>query len=418
MEIPQLRNKVFGLLIDELLKPDVCYERKEDVNKELDALIDEILKIEPIFIQSTALYARYGLHLRGVALYMAAKYGNAGIGRENSRCFVGSITNSPDDIAELVIQCRILGRDKPLSNFIKNGIKRAFSLYSKAEYLEYEDRSDVNLKKIMAICHPKPVTPEENNAYLAVLNEEYKNRPITLKKIYGNPDIIPHLDVDTIQNELMDEEKIIKSKINPFEFMDMYLRIKAPNLDPWAERALAFAMDISFERFITATISGNTLIILNGSNYLSGLFGIVASPACSNSNIYVYGDRIKEIAIKRNNSALNNASDITKVNVGEGNNASAVISEAIRKNKNYDRIIILGNADVYTAKNRKKESVKNVFIEYCKKVNSKALLYCIDVESEITGKLPSPARNVSLIKGLSPKLLTYINMKEHFNSKR
>ena len=153
----ELRRSVLSCLLWE----STHYEDGDDVASRIMSLCEQV---SPEEIASLAREARGKFHLRHAPLLLLKALIKRGKGQMVSRA-IYDVVQRADELAELVAIYWKDGR-KPLSNPMKKGLAAAFGKFNSHQLAKYNRRnSDVKLRDVLFLCHAKPSSPEQAEAW-------------------------------------------------------------------------------------------------------------------------------------------------------------------------------------------------------------------------------------------------------------
>jgi hypothetical protein len=149
-----------------LLWEDSFYEDGQSVADRIDSLCD---RVSPEFIASLAITARHHHNLRHAPLLLLCNLARRGSGAIVSDTICEVIARA-DEMAELLAIYWRSGR-RPLSNPMRRGIAKAFAKFSEYQLAKYAGKkSDVTLRDVMFLCHPKPTSDDQARVFMQIAN--------------------------------------------------------------------------------------------------------------------------------------------------------------------------------------------------------------------------------------------------------
>jgi hypothetical protein len=375
------------------------------------------------------------------------------------RKYVSECVQRPDEITEL-LALSISTRNKK-SNFIKYGLRDAFTHFDRYQFGKYNRDGDVKLRDAIFITCPKPDTeamqkifndivdgtlepPETWEVALSTkgASKETWEDLINRKKL-GFMALLRNLNncikwevnLPLVVSQLTDENAIKKSKQFPFRFYSAYRAIqddrgyRIPGLytstefkDPNYVSVLLSALNEAMEKsIVNVRIPGTTLVLIDVSGSMGGLlsnksrvtkadiscvFGAIASKICENAYIVPFATGYQTMAFSEGLGILDRAEKLKNVNLDHSTDAWRPMSVFRQRGIKIDRVILFSDMQCFST-NGWDKSFAEEFTRYQKEVYP-AYLYSIDLEGYGTIQVPQDNKRVCLMAGFSEKLLNYI----------
>ncbi|MDE5888433.1 MAG: TROVE domain-containing protein, partial [Bacilli bacterium] len=136
----------------------------------IDSILEDIKKVDPLFVCKLAIYARNKGNMRSVSHLLAAAMAKAISGEEYAKRFYEKIVVRPDDMSEILSAYASLnGIDlkdiKKIPNSIKKGFKKNLENLDAYQIDKYKmKRRNISLVDLVRLFHPQP-TQKNTEAY-------------------------------------------------------------------------------------------------------------------------------------------------------------------------------------------------------------------------------------------------------------
>lgn len=153
----QLRRAVMANLLWE----DNAYQDGESISETIQNLIPQV-PAETVF--DIAIHARHEQKLRHVPLWIACNMAGLATHKHLVSKLLEQIILRPDELTECVALYWLDGK-KPLSKQIKKGLARAFLKFDAYQLAKYNRKTEIKLRDVMFLVHPKPQNPEQEQLF-------------------------------------------------------------------------------------------------------------------------------------------------------------------------------------------------------------------------------------------------------------
>jgi 60 kDa SS-A/Ro ribonucleoprotein len=434
---------------------DKFYETGASSDERFVELIHKVSSYDPEFVLKLAYYTRKNFYLRTPATILLAEYARSplrGLNREaeNPSDYVAATISRVDDMTELVSYCmKANERDRikksKIPMMIKRGVAKAFNKFDSYQYAKYtKPDMFVTPKDIMFLTHPKPrefsgqmelfdrivngtlEIPETWETYISINGSTKENWSYILDKmgyfaiVRNLRNLIKHgVDADDIVNILIDENRVRKSKMLPFQFYSAYRAIEQMPDAGKIMGGLSVAMDISAENF--PVINGKTAVFCDNSGSMRGsihprssithadvgnVFGAMIA-ARSDARVCAFGSEVVPSGINPRDSILTNAQKIK--NAGARAGGATYTGKCIEyiNDINVDRIVFFtdqqgyGIPDCYSA-----------LKDYRKNHENDPYVYTFDLAHYGTTQFPENEPRHATVGGWSDTILKFIHLYE------
>lgn len=205
-----------------------------------------------------------------------------------------------------------------------------------------------------------------------------------------------------IQAVFTDKEKVTKSKVLPFRFMEAAKHVNAT----WAQDALRDALELSFSNVLD--IDGKTVVALDISGSMgqfiqtAAVFAVsVMKKAAGEGRMFLFDDQLEEFKVSMRDSILTQAN---KVRVRGGTNHSLVMTRLIQEKMKVDNLIYVTDEQQNTG-----TPLFKLIEQYRQKVNKHVKVFILDV-SPYKNALTPPDANTFYLYGWSDQALQFISM--------
>lgn len=128
-------------------------------------------KCDPVFVSILAVKARTEFKLRHIPLLLVRELARTGV---LSHKVVDMVIQRPDEMAELLAIYWADGKTA-ISNQLKKGLALSFAKFSEYQLAKWDKNSAIiSLRDIMFLVHPVPTSPEQEDLFKRVANNELK----------------------------------------------------------------------------------------------------------------------------------------------------------------------------------------------------------------------------------------------------
>lgn len=161
-----LRRSVLSCLLWE----KEFYEDGIDIANRIQALVE---KVNPKVVMDLAIEARHSMKLRHVPLLLAVAMARIPTNRYFAGRTLSRIINRPDELSEFLALYWKDGKC-PIANQIKLGLAEAFGKFNEYQLSKWNRKSEIKLKDVIRLCHPKPKDLEQSTLWKRLVNDELK----------------------------------------------------------------------------------------------------------------------------------------------------------------------------------------------------------------------------------------------------
>lgn len=418
------------------------------------ALVEDIHKVaktDPEFVLKLANYARHHLHLRSTPLLLVGEASQSKGCKPFLKKWIPSIIARADEPVELFSYViHRFGRNKATSNNqLKKGVAEALGKFNEYEFAKYNRATDIKLKDILRICHPKhkelykkiidgtlstPDTWEvlisdpaskgfksKKEAWEYLVESKKLGYMATLRNLRNL--MKENVDPKTLDNALKfiaDPEAVKKSRQLPFRFLSAYREITGSKK---VNDALETALNLSIENipklhgttFIAADVSGSMDSSLSEKSSLqlkdvACLMAAMADKFCDDSYASVFATRFAMVKINSRSSIIDNAEKLKNTDAGGSTEGHLIMRHLLDKKLKVDRIIIFTDMQMYNTYGS--DQFADLFTKYKREVAPKVKLYCINLATYGDVIMPQNSPDVCLISGWSDNVFRFINVYE------
>lgn len=141
-----------------LLWENSFYESGNKIAKQIKDLIPQV---DPKIVRDIAIEARMVQKLRHVPLYLAVLMSElGGEYRKQVASILSTVINRADELAETLAIYWKNGK-KPIGKQLKSGLAQAFLKFDEYRLAKYNRDTEIKLRDVMFMVHPKPQTQEQ-----------------------------------------------------------------------------------------------------------------------------------------------------------------------------------------------------------------------------------------------------------------
>ncbi len=420
------------------------------VEEDIKTTAVEVAKKNPKFLLQLANYIRSELHLRTISVVLLAIAANTPKCKPYVRSYVPKIIQRADELTEAIAAHFKLfksGDKKRIPNSLKKGVKDAFRNFDEYQLSKYNRASEVKLKDVIMLTHPKEPSelikkilddklkvPETWETAISTKGSKKENWEAVLPKM-GYMAVLRNINnfiktgvpLDKFLPMLKNKEQVLKSKQLPFRFYSALnaLRDSDPFIRKDIQRTLETALGYSVENL--PKLGGRTAIAvdLSGSmdssiserstvshKQISSLFGALGNRFSDNAVVFGFGDTMNEIHMTGN--LLQDTEKIVGTDVGCSTNGWLVLKHMNEKKIKTDRIIYFTDEQIWDSLSPyscRESTMQNEFSKY-KKVNPEAKLYLVNVNGYGETCISRHEKNAMTINGFSDNILKFIDIEE------
>lgn len=452
--------ELVNLVLSNMLSGD-SYRSQGEVFNRLKALVSQV---DPDFVARTALYARNVFGMRTTSQVLAGELASRNLtsGTSWGRDFYNAVVFRVDDMMEILGYYLAANVDKPIPNALKAGFAEAFKRFDAYQLAKYKaDSRAVKLIDVVRLVRPKPNAKNEA-ALAALLKGELKNTKtweaalsaagqtegdetakaeaknqawgnLLKEKSLGYLALVRNLA--NISNDVKDEETfklalellvdkdvIEKSKIFPFQLYTAYKETEKRITDKRRAGkimdALSQALDLSTANL--PKFSGDTLIAIDNSgsmssaisrfsgtsvNELATLFGVILARSDNNTDVVIFNDRAKHVAVPKTRSTLDNVKALSGTT--GGTNFESIFAAVSKK---YERIIVLSDMQAWAGATG--GALGTVLSRYKANYNADPYIYSFDLAGQGDMQFREASPKVIALAGFSEKVFDLMQTAE------
>ena len=148
-----------------MLYEDSFYEKGSSLAERIDNLVADS-SVTAKFLGELAIKARTDLKLRHIPLYLMVQ------GLKHHKVgwrTIAEVIQRADELAEIIALYWKDGK-KPIASQLKLGVAAAFDKFKEYHFAKYNRDSEVKLRDVMFLTHPKPVNKERKALYRNIAN--------------------------------------------------------------------------------------------------------------------------------------------------------------------------------------------------------------------------------------------------------
>ena len=334
------------------------YEDGISIAERISTLVS---KARPEFVASCAIFARNKMKLRHVPLWIACNMCKASSAHKILVSKVlYEIVQRPDELTEFLAMYWKNGK-VPIANQVKKGLATAFTKFNAYQLAKYNRNTEIKLKDIMFLCHPKPRNKEQEeiwkqlidgtiaipDTWEVAISNNSNDKKSEWSRLLKDNKLGAMALLRNLRNMLkvgVDEQLIKDSLLNintkyilPYRFISAARY--APNLEPELEVSMlkclkekeifpgksVILVDVSGS--MSSYISNGNINSNNGSEMtrLDAACGlaILLREICENVRIYTFSSKLVEIA-PRSGFALRDAIERSQ------NHSSTYLGSSVR----------------------------------------------------------------------------------------
>ena len=416
-----------------------------DNSKDILDTARRVISQEPRFVANLCIYARKEMHLRTISHVLLGELAKSNEGKLYVRKVINKIAERADDMTE-ILAYYMKAHGKPIPNSIKKGIADVLLCFDEYQLAKYNRKSELRLKDLLCLVHPKAKTKEQNAMFKRLLEDKLET-PVTWEtqlsskgntkevweelienKKLGYMAMMRNLrsivktnisNIDKVYDFLSDEQKVLRNKQLPFRYFAAYKALRAENLGTskiydTLETAIKHSTKniskLSGKTFISADVSGsmNSPISTRSDTTcaeIAVLIMALANYICEETITTTFDTKLYMNSLSTQNGIIANANSIN-IN-GGGTDISLPIRHLLSNKIFVDRIIILSDNEI----NHGYGAVCQKYVEeYRHSVNPKVWVHAIDMMGYGTQQFEGS--NVNIIAGWSEKVLDFIYQAE------
>ena len=346
-----------------LLWEDTFYERGSSIGIRIGELCK---KVKPEVVASLAREARTEMKLRHVPLWLGLQlvYNHSHLAKD----VIADVVQRPDEMGELLSIYWMDGR-KPLAAQLKKGLAKAFPKFNAYNLAKWNRDSEIKLKDVMFLTHPKPRDNEQATVWKQLIAGTLespdtwevalsagKDKRTTWERLLkedklGDMALLMNLRnmVQVGVDERLIGDTLIKkagtSKALPFRYVSA-LRA-APSLagplDTAMKASLPEGKTLKGRTAFLVDVSGSMDATLSGKSLLSGIdgasaLGIILANACEHFRLFTFSERVCEVPAIASLLVLNS---ISASQPHHGTHLRAALHTLESQMKGLDRVIVV-----------------------------------------------------------------------------
>lgn len=417
------------------------YESEAQRIKRLTDLID----LDPEFAAKAILWARHEAGLRSVSHIGASQVAAKVKGASWTRAFFENVVKRPDDMCEIAAAYRELQKSNYIPNAMKDGLRAAFGKFDEYSMAKYQMKEkDPSLVDLMNLLHPRPTThnrtalqklrhgklvnTETWEAELSAAGQsggettkagawkkllvEGKLLPLGLLRNIRN--IIADCDADTLDlliEQLTDEQKIRKSLILPFQYVNAYEAVEGSG-SRWTAKTLAALDRAAFTACGNITpLKGRLCVLLDDSGSMNttangapakhgALFAAILLKIHPQADFIMYNSTARYVQVDTSKGVMQLNREIFAQLVRGGTSLNNAIKLL---NRRYDNLVILSDEETWQAG----RAPNHELTAYRQQYTANPTVYGFNLAG--AGTLQFPENQVVSIAGFSFRVFDLLN---------
>lgn len=454
------KTRLYTQVASALVGEQTYYKSASEKDSELISTLREVIAIDPEFVLKLAYYTRSKLYLRSVTTLMLNELANSGISVPDSRKYVASCIQRPDDMTELVsLALNRNGKKGKLPMLIKNGVRNAFPKFDAYQLGKYNRNGNVKLRDVMFLTHPKPNNDSQKIVWSKLIDGTLET-PVTwetqrsaglmtwpevLRNVFhkgGKTNnymaIIRNLrnlvssgltseDMGLLCQMIQDENAIRYSKMLPFRYMSAYselrncdfqgrdisdlyealenaVNISVCNVDKLPGTTVV-AIDVSGS--MDSKISGNSTV---NAGQIATMLGMMSRSLCEDPRVVLFNTRTSWRNLP-DKQILRNAYEVR--NPAGGTYGHIVIDDMLNMKLTADRLIFLTDMVLYSDWGTADSCAKS-WVNYQRSPYGKnCKMYNVDLTGYGLSTVPQNMKDTRTIAGWSDRIFEMINLLEN-----
>ena len=428
------KNELVHLLLTSFLK-DMYYEKADDRIGRLQGLMKTV---DPLFAAKAAIYAREQFHMRSVTHVLAGEIGRNVKGEEWTKHFFERIVSRPDDMTEILAYYRSTG-EKAIPNAMKKGFAEKLTSLDAYRLGKYQGKgkafslvdvvnlvhpySTEQLSQLMSGDLPAPETwevlltqagsdaAEKAAVWKKLLSEDKLGYMALLRNLRNIRDQAP-TTLSLALDQLMDPERVTKSKVLPFRFATAISQFSESSP---LNRVIVSALNVAMNNALAnvPNLGGRTVVLLDTSgsmghlsvpsSHLSiGSMFAAAVAKVNNADLKVWATHVADVPYNLDDSIGTIRENMVKTNVGMGTNLSQAIDSL---SAHYDRIVVFSDFQSWADRNPYGDlrgPADRALNAYRARTDSNPIVYSFDLAGY--GDLSFKPNKVVTLAGFSDKV--------------
>ncbi len=442
----------------------------ESAEARVEALRKLIIQCDPVFVAKLAVYTRQKMNMRSVPLVLTVELAKVHRGDSTISKMVSGVVQRADEITELLAYYQLANQRKDtkklnrLSKQLQVGLQNAFNRFDEYQYAKYNRDTEVKLRDVLFLVHPKAKDEVQQTLFDKIVNNELQtpytwetelsalgqtkfasdkekeiafrmkweelidSRKVGYMAMMRNLRNILEAGVSqqhsmSVCEVLSNAEAVRRSKQLPFRFLAAYREISKVK-SGYAGRvldALEQAVAISAENIagfdedtkvlIACDVSGSMQRPVSPkSKILSYDIGLMLAmllkSRCKNAMTGMFGDKWKVINVPTKGILSNvDAFYRREGEVGYATNGYLVIEDLLKTKKQIDKVMMFTDCQLWNSRNDQR--ISDLWRDY-KKIYPNSKLYLFDLSGYGTTPLDITRDDVYLIAGWSDKVFDII----------
>jgi 60 kDa SS-A/Ro ribonucleoprotein len=420
------------------------YHSEPEIIQNILAVFDAIK--DPRFVAQAAIYARHTAGMRSISHVLAVLLAVYISGTNYGRLFYEKLPRIPQDITETLALYKTIFGDVMIPHAMENGFARAFKKFSLHQLRKYHaSNSQVSLIDAINLTH---ATGEHITAFKKLLKEAGTKGLSTAKEAVlsrakkegevgahtidtmlsegsiGYMAVIRSLreyknvdNVDILVSAIVNQEKILGSKVYPYQILTAYIAALKEGLDNKILNALSQAIELALPN--VRPLEGKTLIAIDVSGSMGGnaydsaltkaaLFAGALYKADTNAEIIAFDTNVQPLALNSRDSLSTITQQITQYTTGGGTDMSLVYRSIAQSKQIYERVVILTDSESWI-------SDTQVAYRLAKNGNPNLKTYLVQFEGYGTSQFHQGDPSVYTFAGYNDKVMEMITNAKTIN---
>lgn len=439
-----LLTKVFTSLVGE----DKFYG---DNTQDILVSMRQVIKQDPLFVASLALYARKDLHLRSIFHVIVGEMAKAPEGKKFVKQLILQGAIRVDDLTE-ILAYYLTTYGKPIPNAMKKGLGLSLKRFDEYQLAKYNRDGKVTLRDILRLAHPAPgnsqtlfnkimndslETPytwetqlSQRGNSTAVWEELIDSQKVPYMATLRNLRNIVQANVsaehiDKVAKFISNGDLVLKNKQLPFRYLNAYDALQeSRGMTSKLQSAVSDAYLASVANL--PRLQGNTAFLVDVSGSMThGVYTNkhsknVTKPSDIAASLAVLGGAISENSITLQFDTTAKKSQILSGNRlsdvlagrqnfnGGGTDISCGFAYLLANKIKVDRIVLISdNESNSSISNGYVTATQRVIDSYRQTVNPDVKVFMIDVAGN--GTVQAKGNNVYTLAGWSEKIFSFIH---------
>ena len=450
---PSMKLELMLRTMSFLMSGDSYYADEKETSDRISALVKLITKNDPLFVLKLARYARQKMYLRTVPMYLLVEYAKTGAKTQGAYKYVPQILKRADEPAEaLAYYIQSVGSHK-IPAMLKKGISETLNQFDAYQLAKYNRDSEVTLKDVIFLCHPKPKDEAQQTLYNKIVagtleppetwevkisadgsSKESWTRIIPkmgymalLRNLrnFVQKDVDPDMYVPIIESPTA----VRNAKQFPYRFLSAMRELEMSAAPSRVLDAVHTAMENSVAN--VPKIPGTTAVFCDNSGSMrspvsskskiqcidiASLFGAISMHVCDKSFVGVFGGDYANVPLSKKSTILDNMNKIMHKYVGYSTEAWKAMAYLLQEGIVVDRVFVFSDMQCYHMDLRyslgAECSLNSYLKKYRKEINPNCRMYSFDVQDYGLLQFPEGDPLTCPIAGYSDSVFTFVNMFE------